>query len=151
MIKKKKKKLPPLPRLKKKAWELTSLYIRRRYAHDNGMAECVTCGKWLPWTEGDAGHWIPQARGNSVRYDPRNIHFQCKNCNGRLGSNPANYAVFMANEYGVEVMQELLAKSRTVTRYRRQDYLEIIDDMAGRLASLVSGDIPRVDIDPMGR
>jgi hypothetical protein len=141
--KKAKKKLPGIGTLKNKAWKLTSLYIRRRAAVE-GYAECVTCNKWLPWQEGDAGHWIPQARGNSVRFDDRNINFQCKNCNGRLGSNPANYAVYMARTYGIDVMEELTTKSRTVTRYRRQDYLDIIDDMAGRLANLVSEDAPPV-------
>lgn len=146
MIKKKKKKPPGIGTLKIKAWKLTSLYIRRRAAVE-GYAECVTCNKWLPWQEGDAGHWIPQARGNSVRYDTRNIHFQCKGCNGTQRGNLHHYGVFMATTYGPEVMQELQAKSRTVTRYRRQDYLDIIDEMAGRLARLVSEDAPpRIDI-----
>ena len=151
MRKKKKKKLPPLSRLKKKAWELTSMYVRMKGADDLGYATCVTCGTAKHWKDLQAGHFIPQARGNAIRWDLRGIWPQCYRCNINLGGNGAEYTCFMLDRFGREAVDDLRRVAASTRIMRRADYEEIIDDMAGRLASLVSGDIPRVDIDPMGR
>ena len=57
-----------------------SKFIRLRDSDRNGMCRCVTCGKPDHWKEMDAGHFISREK-LPVRYDERNVHAQCKQCN----------------------------------------------------------------------
>ncbi len=108
---------------KKKAWKVFSEYIRKRDADDDGFARCITCGAVKHWKNGDAGHFL-EGRNNSILFDERGVHFQCKGCNGNLrdGNISRNkektnlaYEKFMLQKYGPKVVQELREK-RTQTR-----------------------------------
>ena len=70
----KKKKLSTV---KKRVWTLISRYIRLKNADHNGYVSCVTCGSTKHYKELQAGHFIPQAQGNAVKFDLRNIAPQC--------------------------------------------------------------------------
>jgi hypothetical protein len=70
--------------------------------------------KW--WRKGDAGHYIERGRGgmSGVYFDERNIHFQCKPCNGGLYQEghvrrdvKKCYEKFMLQTYGQAVIDEL--------------------------------------------
>ena len=111
---------------KSKAWEWCSKYIRMRDAveyhknhpeQDFGWVECCTCGRLIrAFKNCDAGHWIERGRGgmSGVYFDERNIHAQCKNCNGGFyaGKNiraevDKSYDQFMLRKYGQEVIDQL--------------------------------------------
>ena len=132
----KKKPLPSIKQLRDKLWELTSLYVRAREADVSGMAACVTCGVRKPWKELQAGHWIPRVRGNGTRWDLRNIHPQCSQCNLLEGGNLAPYYLYMVNRYGPSVLEELAVESGSTVQFKRADYEARIEDIAGRLARL---------------
>jgi hypothetical protein len=109
----KKKKLLPLPSLIKKADRIFHKWIRERDAVDlNG--KCCTCGK--PGT--DAGHFV-KATHKRVRWNPKNVHLQCRYCNSYLGGNEAEYSKFIIEKYGLETFNLLLSCKGTykVTRY----------------------------------
>ena len=39
-------------------------------------------GSWRDWRTGiDAGHYIPKGQGLAIRFEPHNVHCQCKQCN----------------------------------------------------------------------
>ena len=98
MIKPKKhKRLLPLPSLLKKADKVFSKHIRNR---DNYT--CVTCGR--PGNE--AGHYIQRSH-KQLRFHPQNVHCQCTRCNHFLSGNLESYALFLVNEYGVQILSEL--------------------------------------------
>ena len=131
----KKKSIGPL---KKKLWELTSEYVRRSAADDEGYCKCVTCGIRKYW-KGDgmqAGHFIPKALGTAIYFDLRNIHVQCHRCNINLGSNGPEYFRFMQERYGDEVIENLRALSRTTLKLYASDYEEMIEDMKEKLNAL---------------
>lgn len=120
---------------KKKLWTLVSIYIRRRDADWSGYVACCTCGKIKHWKEGDAGHFI-DGRRNSIVYDPRNIHFQCKGCNGNLrdgniSRNKADtdraYENFMVERYGKEVVEELRAENKKTKNWSVKELKELIE------------------------
>jgi len=121
--------------LRKNLWKLTSEYVRRRYA-DCEVAECVTCGLRKHWKELQAGHFIPQAQGNAVKYDLRNIHVQCYRCNINLGSNGPEYYPFMIKTYGQETIDELKRLSNTTIKLRASDYELMIKDIEQKLNKL---------------
>ncbi len=126
-------------KLKDKLWELTSGYVRRSRADHVGYVSCVTCGMTKHWKEMQAGHFIPQAQGDAVRFDLRNIHPQCHRCNINLGGNGAEYYPFMLSEYGQEVIDELRKKSRTTVKFTESDYEEMIRDIKQKLEEVDNG------------
>jgi len=126
-IRPKRKKLPSIASLERKADAEFSQYIRRRHADEGGTTECVTCKKLLHWKyDAQCGHFIK--RGNQgVRFDERNCNAQCARCNKWLGGNDGVYAVYIIDTYGREVHDELVCwKGKEFKRYR-SDYEEMIE------------------------
>jgi len=109
---------------KKKAWKQFSLYIRSRNSLDGETAQCITCLRWYPIKELQAGHWLP-GRHNSVLFDERNCHEQCYGCNVMKKGNPVVYYHFMETKYGKEVMEELESKDRELSKLRIYDFQEL--------------------------
>jgi hypothetical protein len=105
--KRKRRDLSSTSLLEEKVWEQFSLYIRMRDADWKGYVKCVTCGAYKFWRLVDAGHFIP-GRKNIILFDERQVHGQCKRCNGTRKGNWDKYYVFMKNKYGQEVIDELL-------------------------------------------
>lgn len=110
---------------RKKAWEWCSKYIRlrdaikycKRHSIDLGqfvrpediIGQCCTCGAVKSWIRMDAGHFKGRGIGGSsgAYFDERNIHLQCKQCNGfKQGAYP-EYEEFITNTYGPFMVTEL--------------------------------------------
>ncbi len=104
--------------LKDNLWSLFSEYVRRKYADDNGYVECVTCGRKLLWKEVDAGHFIHHKK--ATFFDLRNVHPQCRPCNGFKAGNAIAYKEFMIKRYGQDVVYALEYLSNR--RYEFKDY-----------------------------
>ena len=127
-------------KLKLKAWNLFSEWVRRRDADKDGYVNCVTCGKGAYWKgEGmQAGHFIA-GRTLSLLFDERNCHTQCYGCNvGRNGSY-VEYFIYMENRYGRKVIDELRYLKNQSRKYSISDYEELITDLEGKL-SLIEND-----------
>lgn len=104
---------------KKEAWDWCSKYIRLRDAmtyQDKypdtpfGYVKCCTCSTVVIYNQNcDAGHFISKgSRGMSgVYFDERNIHAQCKSCNGFHQGRQVVYRDFMLEKYGQEVIDKL--------------------------------------------
>jgi len=104
---------------KERSWQECSKYIRLRDAIEHqkkypdqpfGNVACCTCGKVTVWNKNtDAGHFISKgSRGMSgVYFDERNIHAQCKECNGFYQSKPHEYEQFMVDKYGQSTVDML--------------------------------------------
>lgn len=74
------------------------------------VVKCCTCprvGNWFYSMQ--AGHFIPKGKGgqSGVAFDERNVHAQCKDCNGFHQGKALEYLDYMMEEYGYEVVQEL--------------------------------------------
>ncbi len=127
--------------LKKIAWKLFSEWIRRRYADHRGFVRCVTCGAVKHWKCGDAGHFLP-GRNNSILFDERGVHFQCKQCNGhfRVGTTVPDvdkkYKEFMLKEYGPEVVKELRRNKTKTKKFSRQELENLIAELKQKISTL---------------
>lgn len=97
-------------RLKKRAWIEFSIYIRTRYANEEGMVQCCTCDSVKHWKQMQAGHFI-SGRLNSNLFDERGCHAQCSKCNVIRGGNGPKYYQFMRDAYGEDVINELLRQN----------------------------------------
>lgn len=98
----KKKVLPSLSKLKKELDRVFSLYIRQKYANEDGTVKCYTCTTIKHWTEMQNGHWIP--RNNlATRFSEENCRVQCVGCNLFQKGRPDVFAVNLIKE-GVDIV-----------------------------------------------
>ena len=71
---------------------------------DEGMP-CISCGEYKPL---EAGHYIAVSKSTKLRYDLRNIHGQCRACNGHpLYGNLVNYRKGLISRCGLESVEWL--------------------------------------------
>jgi len=110
---------------KKKTWTQCSKYIRLRdaiaFCKANSIdlsefndyrdlpVKCCTCGIIRTFRTVDAGHFHGRGLGggSGTYFDERNIHAQCKRCNGFHGGQQAIYKEFMLEKYGQAVLDKL--------------------------------------------
>lgn len=92
-----------------------SQFVRLSDMNSEGFCKCVSCGKLKPWSGGKthAGHFIGKHRSMNfrVRWDLKNVHCQCYNCNANLEGNKYEYAVFLLRKYGRAIINELKIKA----------------------------------------
>lgn len=150
------------------AWRLMSEWTRRNEADSNGNCTCISCGRYGPYKEFDAGHFIHAGHGgkqNPVSYDPRNVHAQCSHCNRQPGAKHRHpgtttirYTRYMVNRYGDGVIDQLEAIKRQPW-FRHQELEEQIVLLKSKLKVIEKSKIwtapresfPGVDIDKIHR
>jgi hypothetical protein len=98
-----------------KLWKVFSEFIRLRDSSPDGIAKCFTCDFRADWKRFDAGHGIGRQH-KSVKYEERNVHAQCKRCNGFEGGQQAIYKEEVEKRYGKGTWNELVLKSRQVCK-----------------------------------
>lgn len=115
-------------KLKKKAWDIFSKWIRNR------DRKCVTCGSAF-WDE-NLGEWgikglqAGHFHHNVLDFDEMNINAQCVKCNHYLSGNASQYSVFLVEKYGQDKFIELGNRAKMALRGELlsvQDYQNIID------------------------
>ena len=103
-----------------KLWRIFSEYIRLRDSDNSGIGKCFTCSFTGEWRRFDAGHGIGRQH-KSVKYEERNVHSQCKRCNGFEGGQQAIYKEEVEKRYGKGTWDELVLKSRQVCKRGKVD------------------------------
>ena len=92
-----------------------SRYIRRRDTI-KGYGKCCSCGRFITFENSDCGHFISRDR-IATRWDHRNAHAQCQNCNRFRSGEQHKHGMHIREIYGQEVVDELLWKSKFPKRY----------------------------------
>ena len=89
--------------LRDKAWRLLSKIVRTEEKYI-----CFTCGKDMSQDPSscDAGHFVPRGKVSLLRYNRKNVHVQCDQCNRYLSGNLSVYAVKLEEKYGFGILQE---------------------------------------------
>jgi|GEM_PF-883121 len=112
------------------ALKAAQLLARISSADDNGYCRCVTCGHTGLYNEYfDGGHFIAKGSSSYWMLDHRNIHPQCKSCNGngmKFGNKEAVYALWMIDNYGREFVDNMQATASTIIKRSTADYDEFI-------------------------
>lgn len=114
------KKKKTISRLKKDLDKYFSLYIRHR---DQGV--CFTCGVKRDIKEMQNGHFFSRSY-MSLRYNEKNCNTQCMPCNVFKNGNMAIYSIRLVQKYGNEVLSELEKEARSIRKFTRADYEELI-------------------------
>ncbi len=123
------KKPPTTSKLKKKADALFSVHIRKSYADVDGKVKCVTCGVRKHWKSMQAGHYIPRSN-LSTRWEELNTHVQCMQCNVLKKGNLDEYAIFLIEKYGNNILDLLHKQKQQKLKMKHEDYEKLIEKYA---------------------
>ena len=122
----KKEAAKTLPTLKREAQEAVNRYVRLR---DVGKG-CFVCGDLLQLggVGGgfDAGHIRSRSNADHLRYDPRNIHGQCKPCNRPGSTKDHEMKAAAVRLLGKEEAEALYDDNRNI-KWQRDQVREIRD------------------------
>lgn len=114
-------KKPSRKTIVKKLDTIFSIYIRRRFAH-NDISTCFTCGKEDHWKSLQAGHFMSR-KHYSTRWDEENVQVQCVGCNVYRYGEQYKFGLFL----GQEAADDLLIKSRQIQKFSDVELLEMIE------------------------
>ena len=124
--------------LKNKAWRCFSKYIRVRDCLKTtgfvDQGQCVTCNKFFPISELQAGHAIG-GRNNSILFDEKLVNAQCRICNGYGNGKYAEYSLWFIQKYGIEEWEKKIKLSHELAV--DIDYQEIINKYTNKLNKLL--------------
>ena len=112
-----------------------SQWVRRKDADHRGYVECWTCGKVLPWSRVDAGHFQSRAKF-STRWDEMNVKPQCKGCNGFRSGEQFKFARKLDAVYGHGTAEEIERTSNQTRKYSVEELEALIDVYNRRLRKL---------------
>jgi hypothetical protein len=112
------KKPVTLAKLKKELDRVFSIFIRERDSNEYGYGSCVTCGLNKHWREMDAGHYMPR-QDLATRWYEKNVHLQCKKCNGFRGGEPEKMAAYIESYYGPGELECLRVTAKSKFRPTR--------------------------------
>ena len=118
------KKIISLPKLKKKAWTLISLWVRSN-GSKNEFNQCYTCLKWFDWKyDMNAGHYIH----NKLDFDLNNLKPQCIQCNHYKSGNLGVYGERLIRENSPIWLEQLRAKAQIKgNNYSREEVEAVIN------------------------
>lgn len=114
-----------LSQLEADCWKVFSVYIRLRDSNEYGMITCYTCPSYKEWKYSDAGHWRSRQFKNTLFHE-RNVHAQCKQCNGPYKGRPEEYRRNIIRDYGEGEDERLFAMSKHPKRFTREELEEMI-------------------------
>lgn len=111
---------------KKKLDALFSRYIRLKYADDEGLVMCVSCGAEKPIKEMQCGHFVSRSY-LAGRFNEENCRPQCAGCNVFKQGNYKEYTLALIDEIGRKKVDELLALKNETRNISKKEYDEMIE------------------------
>lgn len=115
-----------------------SKFIRLRDSDSNGICRCITCGKPDHWKEVDAGHFVSREK-MVVRYDERNVHAQCYQCNRFKSGNQFEHGKAIDRKYGPGTADTLVSFGKVRGGKMDSYFLELkIDEYKAKVKKLLA-------------
>ena len=116
--------------LRKKAWDLQSIYVRR---FAKGI--CFTCDIKKDWLrECDAGHYL---HGDALDFElEKNIRCQCKRCNNHLSGNSGIFLSRLIKQIGYDPTDELLEKKHKIRKFTREELEGLVETYKRKITDL---------------
>lgn len=111
-----KKRQPSLSTLVNKLDKVFSQYIRLRDAMPSGYFVCISCGRVLPISQADAGHYHSR-RHMSTRFDENNVNAECKACNRFSADHIIGYTNNLIKKIGLQQFQLLEIKAHQTKKW----------------------------------
>lgn len=94
-----------------------------------GTWVCVTCGTMhTDRKQIQAGHFIPRGY-YATRWDPMNVHTQCRRCNGMRAGEWLRYEVYLKDRYGAESIEHMKLRALVAGQHQlaREEIIMLIE------------------------
>ena len=136
-IKARKEAIKTIPQLISEAQIEFNRYIRARDQH----RDCISCGQGLP-RDGDiggafdAGHYRSRGSASHLRFDERNCHGQCKQCNRWGAGRAVDYRIGLVERIGLENVEALEADNEP-HKWTREELIGIKSKYKAKLKELL--------------
>lgn len=130
------KKLPKeksLGTLKSELTKVFNSYIRQRDSQ-GGKFECISCGKFLPVKQMNAGHYHSAGHNESIRWDETNVNGQCVRCNCFLHGNLIEYRKGMIKKWGTKILEGLDIKRHNRSKMTKFEVSLLIQEYKYKLS-----------------
>ena len=114
-----------ISKLKKELDKIFSIFIRLRWATNEGLCQCVTCGKVSHYKKMQCGHFQSR-RHHATRWNEQNCAAQCISCNCFQQGQQYRFSLYLDGKYGEGTAQELEYLAKQITKISRYDYEENI-------------------------
>ena len=98
---------------------------------------CITCGTHDA-EEWHAGHWISVGASSALRFDPANIHLQCRQCNYFGGGKAQEYEARLPARIG-QAEVDRLKNARRERKWTRSECQAIEVEAKSKLKELTHG------------
>ena len=128
-----------LSKIKKKAWDVFSRYIRMRDCLETtgctSWGLCITCGKRNHFKLLQAGHFVA-GRHNAGLFSERGVHAQCYNCNINLRGNTLEYRRQIIKLYGEGADEEIEREAAATRTYTVEELEELAKSLKEKIRYL---------------
>jgi hypothetical protein len=115
------------PDLIKLATKHFNEFIRKRDSTE-GIFRCISCQQVKTTDKMHAGHYLSAGNNGAVRFDERNVHGQCSECNMHMHGNLLPYRTNLIRKLGEEEVEAIEIKSKmNGFRWDRFALIEIIE------------------------
>lgn len=125
--------LKPLQYWLKRTEKAVNAFIRER----DREQPCISCGTHDA-EEWHAGHWISVGASSGTRFDPANIHKQCRQCNYFGGGKAQDYEVRLPARIGPAEVDRLKNAPRS-RKWTREECQAIEIEYKTKLKALQNG------------
>lgn len=116
--------------LKKRLLELVLIRAKIKRVNVEWLGYCVTCYKRGHRTTMNGGHFIPQSKGDSCRFELDNVNLQCSSCNGKGNQwEQFKHGLRIDSNYHAGRANELHDQSRTLKKWKPQEIEEKIREV----------------------
>lgn len=92
-----------------------SIYVRLRDTDSQGYGSCISCNRYIHYSDSDAGHFVSRDR-MTTRWNEKNVHLQCRNCNRFRSGEQYSQSLNIQRRYGDSAPEILLAESHKTSK-----------------------------------
>jgi 5-methylcytosine-specific restriction endonuclease McrA len=100
-----------------------------------GYAKCISCGRVLPVSQMDGGHYIGR-RHTGTELEPDNVQPQCRQCNRFLSGDTIAYRAGLIKKIGEKRVERLESMIGEARKRSSKEYDELAKEFRKELREL---------------
>jgi len=118
----------PISKIQKVLWVECRRVATILYPPVEGKTYCYTCSKPVEGRNRQLGHFLAKSVcGAFLKYDIRNLRWQCYHCNINLGGNGPEFYKLLAEKEGQKYVDKLFEdKKKTIKAY--DHYVQLLEE-----------------------
>lgn len=109
------------------------IWAKIKHTDSVGQVGCCTCGIVTHRSLLSGGHFIPQAKGNSTRFELDNVNQQCNICNGKANQwEQFKHGQYIDRTYWEGRAEQLWVQSRGIKSWKiweLEEAIEIVESL----------------------